>query len=109
VKKLRDLEKQTKNIIAVLWTKETSSSLVLTNNEIRKHGIQCYASSVPPTSSVGRKDATFEMSFWREEQQNTHCLDNPRPPWLAFEDGLIGTEASLLLTEKVDESSVSCE
>ena len=50
-----------------LQTKETFSSLVMANDEIRKQGIQCCADSVPSTDSVAGRDVTFEMYSWREK------------------------------------------
>jgi len=50
-----------------LQTKETSPSLVMANNEVRKQGIQRCESSVPPTDSVVGQDVTFEMYSWREK------------------------------------------
>jgi len=59
--------KAKKNITMRLQTKETLSSLVMANDEIRKQGIQCCASSVPPTDSVAGQYVTFEMYSWREK------------------------------------------
>ena len=50
-----------------LQTKETSPSLVVANNEVRKQGIQCCAGSVPPTDSVAGQGVTFEMYSWRKK------------------------------------------
>jgi len=59
--------KAKKKIIMTLQTKEILSSLVMANDEIRKQGIQCCASSVPPTDLVAGQDVTFEMYSWREK------------------------------------------
>jgi len=51
----------------MLRAKETSSSLVMANNEIRKYGIQCYDSLAPPINSIAQRNNTFEMHSWSEK------------------------------------------
>jgi len=51
-----------------LQTRDDSSSLVVTNDKIRIHGIQCYEVSVSFHRSEDNKSViTSEMYLWRKE------------------------------------------
>lgn len=89
------------------------SLLVLADNEIRVHGLQCcmkYRSKYPCIEQ-GRWGSTSEVYFWRKKHQKGHGLYQQRSLFLVFvsEDGLIGAEASLALTEEIYISSMCCE